>query len=297
MFISFFRGFSTYTFNLEGMFESGYDYTVYLTGSINWGLAPLHRITQRGPFQEGDSEIDFRLDPRILSLPIVVPASNIEEHLDRRARLLQVFKPGNDGAILSLDWNNNNRAIYVTVVGGLSMDTDSKDFTIRTVVQLRAADPTWLDINGSTEVISSQVFGTPTPYPKPYGVPYGSDSINKITAITYDGSWITYPTIVCIGPATNLTLVDAMGNIIQFSAVIAIGEIIYIDLSAGQKTVYDNNGVNRFADLSISSDLVYWALFPDPTVAFGINNISVSATGTNANTEISLVYNKRYIGV
>jgi len=186
--ILFERGFSTYTFNSEGNFESGQDYTVYLTGSLNWGLSPLHRITQRGPFQDGDSDIDFRLDPRVFSLPIVVPASTIEEHLDRRNLLLQVFKPGNDIASFRLNWDNKERSIDVKIVGGLAMDTDSKDYTIRTVVQLRASDPTWYDTSGATEVISAQIFGTPTPYPKPYPVPYGADVIDKITTINYDGS-------------------------------------------------------------------------------------------------------------
>ena len=54
--VTFNRGTKTYTFNSEGNFESGQDYTVYLTGTLNWGLAPLHRITQRGPFQDGDSD-------------------------------------------------------------------------------------------------------------------------------------------------------------------------------------------------------------------------------------------------
>lgn len=295
--ISLYRGFNTYTFNSEGNFESGYDYTVYLTGSLNWGLAPLHRITQRGPFQDGDSDIDYRLDPRVLSLPIVVPASTIEEHLDRRNRLLQVFKPGNDTLTLGLEWSNGQRSIDLQCVGGLSMDTDSKDFTIRTVVQLRAADPTWYDLNGNIDLISSQIFGTPTPYPKPYPVPYGADSINKITSIVYNGSWIAYPSIVCVGPATNLTIVDAMGNIIQFTAPIASSDVYYIDLAYGQKTVYDINGVNKFADLSSSTNLVNWGLYPDPTVGLGVNDISVSATGTDSFTEISLVYYTRYIGV
>lgn len=295
--IQFQRGFSTYTFNSEGNFESGENYTVYLTGSLNWGLAPMHRITQRGPFQDGDSDIDFRLDPRVFSLPIVVPASTIEEHLDRRNFLLQVFKPGNDIASFRMDWDSNERSIDVRVVGGLAMDTDSKDFTIRTVVQLRAADPTWYDTSGATEVISAQIFGTPTPYPKPYPVPYGSDTINKISTINYDGSWLTFPTIQCTGPATDLTIVDGLGNIIRFIDPIPVANIWTIDLSYGAKTVIDQDGVTKFASLDITSNLINWALYPDPIILNGTNNISVSATGTDSNTQVNLFYYTRFIGV
>jgi hypothetical protein len=294
--ITFFRGSKTYTFNSEGNFESGQDYTVYLTGTLNWGLAPLHRITQRGPFQDGDSDIDFRLDPRVLSLPIVVPASNIAEHLDLRERLLQVFKPGNDIARLRLSWIVKTRSIGVKVVGGLTMDTDGKDFTIRAVVQLRADNPTWSG-TGYVLDISANQFGTPTPYPKPYPVPYGSLGINKITTITYPGSWSTFPTILCAGPATDLTIVDGLGHIIKFDTAIGVGEIIFINLSYGQKIVYDQNSVNRFAYLSINSDLVNWGLFPDPIVLNGTNTISVSATGTNSNSAVIMNYSDKYIGV
>lgn len=299
--ILFERGFSTYTFNSEGNFETGEDYTVYLTGSLNWGLSPLHRITQRGPFQDGDSDVDFRLDPRVFSLPIVVPASTIEEHLDRRNLLLQVFKPGNDTATLRLNWTSGivtkERSINVKVVGGLAMDTDSVEFTIRAVVQLRAADPTWYNTFAETEPISEQIFGTPTPYPKPYPVPYGAISINRITAINYDGSWLTYPIIQCTGPATDLTIVDSLGNIIKFDDVIPAANTWTIDLSYGAKTVIDQNGINKFAALNINSNLVNWALYPDPTVSNGVNTLSVSATSTDSNTLISLTYYSRYIGV
>ena len=300
--IQFIRGTKPqYSFNSENNFESGLQYTVYLTGSINWGLAPLHRITQRGPFQEGDSDVDFRLDPRVFSLPIVSPASTIEEHLDRRARLLDIFKPGNDTAQFRLSWTSGmvtrERTIDVVVVGGLTMDTDSTDFTVRAVIQLRAADPTWYNTFGDIEVISAQLFGTPTPYPKTYPVPYGSDTINKITAITYDGSWLTYPVIQCVGPATNLTIVDSLGNVINFVDPILAGDTWTIDLTYGAKTVVDQNGLNKFSSLDINSNLTNWALYPDPTVANGINTVVVSATGNDSNTQVTLTYYARYIGV
>jgi hypothetical protein len=299
--ILFQRGFSAYTFNSEGNFESGETYSVYLTGSLNWGLAPLHRITQRGPFQDGDSDIDFRLDPRVFSLPIVVPASTIEEHLDRRNLLLQVFKPGNDTATFQLSWTSGivtkERSINVKVVGGLAMDTDSKDFDVRAVVQLRAADPTWYDTTENNQAISQAVFGSPTPYPKPYPVPYGSISINRITTINYDGSWIAFPTIQCTGPATDLTLVDSLGNIISFDVPIPAANTWTINLSYGVKTVTDQLGNSQFAALNINSDLQNWALYPDPTALNGANTFSVSANTTDANTRVVLTYYSRYIGV
>ena len=129
--VRFERGSYNIIFNvLDAPFIDGF-LTIYLSGTIGWGLAPSHRITQRGPFQEGDSDIDFRLDPRVLSLPFVAPASTIDNHFSIRNTLLKVFKPGNDTALLRVSWEDQTRYIDVKVIGGLTMDTDSKDFNVR----------------------------------------------------------------------------------------------------------------------------------------------------------------------
>ena len=296
--VFFLRGSSQYWFSEPGEFGG---MTVYLSGAINWGLSPSHRITQRGPYQEGDSDIDFRLDPRVINLPIVSPASSMDEAMRVRAKLLQIFTIGNDNAQVYIEYQGEvvrqYRNLDVRVAGGLTMDSDAKDFNVRGVIQLRAANPTWYDTFGTTSAISDQIFGTPTPYPKPYPVPYGSDTINKITSINYNGSWPTFPVIQCVGPATNLTITDSLGNIINFDDPILAGDTWTIDLSYGAKTVVDQNGVNKFSSLDISSNLVSWGLYPNPTVENGVNTISVSATGTDSDSQVTMTYYARYIGV
>jgi len=302
--VKFFRtGSSTYKFNVAQFCDFGdvTNFPVYLTGTVNFGMAPLHRITQRGPFQEGDSDIDFRLDPRVMSLPIVVPASSIDEHFSIRNKLLDIFKPGNDLATIQVDFSNNGtavtRSIDVKVLGGLTMDTDSKDFNIRGVIQLRADDPTWYQDSGDEIVLTSPILGTPTPYPKPYAVPYGSAGIGGITNILYEGTWICYPVLTAVGPLTDLTITDALNHVISFDTPIPAGTYVIIDLKYGAKTVVDQDGVNRFAWLDINSDLINWALYPAPYVLGGNNTISVSATGTDATSSVAMNWIPRFIGV
>ena len=304
--VEFFRGIYTGTFNVVGGFP-GPDiyssYTVYLSGTIGWGLAPSHRITQRGPFQEGDSDIDFRLDPRVLSLPFVGVASSIDEHFRLRNALLDVFKPGNDDASLRLTYDHEiigtqKRYIDVKVIGGLTMDTDSKDFNVRGVIQLRAADPTWSagDLE-YTYQLTDTIFGTPTPYPKPYPVPYGADSVNKVTNIIYDGTWLVYPVITAVGPLTDLVITDSLNHSIKFTTPIPASTYVSINLKYNFKTVTDQDGVNRFSWLSIDSDITNFALFPSGFVFGGGNTISVSATGTDGASMVTINYISRYIGV
>jgi len=303
--VKFFRTNYTGTFNVVGGFSGPdifWSYTVYLSGTIGWGLAPSHRITQRGPFQEGDSDIDFRLDPRVLSLPFVGVASSIDEHFRLRNALLNVFKPGNDDASLRLTYDDafsgtQDRYIDVKVIGGLTMDTDSKDFNVRGVIQLRAADPTW---SGGTEFeqqLSSSILGTPTPYPKPYPVPYGADSISRITEIIYGGTWMSYPVITAVGPLTDLVITDGLNHSIKFTTPIPASTYVSINLKYNFKTVTDQDGVNRFSWLSIDSDITNFALFPSPFILDGINTLSVSATGTDGGSLVTINYVPRYIGV
>ena len=299
MYIQMERGNKKYSFDSEnGFIEAGINSPVYLVGTVNWGMAPSHRITQRGPFQDGDTDVDFRLDPRVLALPFVAPASDADESFAVRNALLQVFKPGNDTWQIIVTFGvAKNRVIDVKSVGGLTMDTDAKDFTVRGVIQLRAADPVWSDRYVTAVNLTATVFGTPTPYPKPYPVPYGAGSVNNIVTVNYLGSWATYPTIQCTGPATDLTIVDGLGHLIVFDSIIPVGQTWTIDLAYGAKTVIDQNGVNQFGALNINSDIVNWGIFPDPTVLDGVNTISVSATDTTTATMVAMYYSSRYIGV
>jgi len=304
--VKFFRpNIGQYIFNdsngFEDIGEVSFGAPVYLTGTVNFGMAPSHRITQRGPFQEGDSDIDFRLDPRIISLPIVVPVSSIDDHFIYRNALLDIFKPGNDTATLIVTYDDTGteavRYLDVKILSSLTMDTDSKDFNIRGVIQLRAQDPTWYDNNFSETPLTSPILGTPTPYPKPYGVPYGSAGIGGITTVNNIGTWINYPVLTAVGPLTDLTITDGLGHVISFDTPIPAGTYVSIDLKYGAKTVTDQDGVNRFAWLDITSDLINWAIYPSPYVVGGSNTISVSATGTDSSSSVTMNWNPRYIGV
>lgn len=300
MLVQYFNGTANYVLNTDTVAPSVGQ--VYLLGTINWGMAQSTRITQRGPFQDGDTDIDYRLNPRIFSLPIVVVANNIDEHMDARNLLMKIFKPtNNQGANLQVRWNDETerRNILVKVVGGLTMDTDARDFHVRTVIQLRAADPTWFsDVEIETK-ISATNLGTPTPYPKTYPVPYGSSGVNNIAYTYYEGSWITRPILICDGPLTDLTLIDNKGHIIRFAQTIPDGNRVIIDLKTGNPTVTLNDNIDAFAMLAIESDLMNWALYPSPDDADGegLNVISISASGSTSNSAVYMRYYNRYIGV
>lgn len=297
--IVFIRGTNTYQFNVDNGGYSGI--TMYLTGAINWGIAPVTRITQRGPFQDGDTDIDYRLNPRVINLPIVVPGTSYEQFASNRENLIQMFKPGNDTATLRQTTYEDTfyemaRSIDVKIAGA-TMDSSQTDFNVRAVIQLRADDPTWYNSTQNVQQMTYTQFGTPTPYPKTYPVPYGADSVNNIISVAYTGTVMASPILQCIGPLSNLVMVDGSSRIISFTTAIPAGDTWTVDLRYGYKTIVDQNGVNKFAYLSITSDIINWGLYPDPTFDAGLQYLSVSATGTTLTSAVYMYWYDRYVGI
>ena len=298
-YIQIWRDSKQYTFNVAS-FHATMNYPVYLVGTGDWGLSPAHRITQRGPFQNGDTDIDFRLDPRIINLPIVVPAINFADMMQKRSDLMKVFKHGNDNINFRLVWNDGvhgsqYRQVDARIAGGLQLDANTQENIIRGVLQLRCANPTWYNDAVQNYDLTSASFGDPTLIPKPYPVTYGSNqnSANAITSFTYDGSWNADPVITINGELNSIVMTDTLGHEIKINSVPS-GQQWTITLGYNISVV-DQNGINKFSQVDITSNLVQWAVYAESgTVPNGANTISVSATGPG---NIFMEFLTRYIGV
>lgn len=296
----------TYTFsnssNPNRDFGLGVNFPVYVIGTINWGNAQYKQIFTRKPYQNGDTYVGFQLEPRVFQIPIFTLATSPEDMMSRRYALSKVFNYGDDEVILNVTWSDGDgtyfRKISGHLIGGLDFDTDSEYNAIRTVLQFKANDPTWQNGYAENLPISAVIAGTPTQYPKVYPVLYGDNVLNKVTAIAYDGTWDAYPIITVTGPVTNLTIVDTQGHTIKFNSAIPAGAVWTIDLSYGVYTVTDQDGVDQFAALDTSSNLVDWRLYAQPGFfSAGNNTISVSGSGGSGSTLVVLTYFTRYIGV
>jgi hypothetical protein len=70
----------------------------------NFGLAPLHFIVQRGPYQDGDTALDMRLDPRVIRLVIAETLYRRDDYWDRRSDVLDLLRPNRsfDGTVRPL---------------------------------------------------------------------------------------------------------------------------------------------------------------------------------------------------
>jgi hypothetical protein len=188
-------------------------------------------------------------------------------------------------------------AIDTVISGGLDLDHDAKDFNVYFTIQFHAADPTWRSTMLMTQQLSGSILGTPTAYPKPYPVPYGGATLSRVTSLAYGGTAVSFPIIQATGPITGLTMTDTLGNQITFDDPIPAGSVWTIDLTYGAKTVYSNDGINRFASANIASDFITWGIYPAPIAPDGANTIGVSGTGTNADSDVEMYYYVRFQGL
>jgi len=261
-----------YTWNL-----TGYDATSGLTfeylGDIGHGLTPFHLITQRGAYQQGETTVDYRKDPRVIVVPLLIQTQTLEAQGIARQTLIKMFRPSNVGGTLTVTNGALVRTINVRPLGGLVFDhVQGEGFYIKTAVQLRADDPTWYDPTPVTFIATPTVAGTPTVVPFVVPFTFGTSTIATTSAITNDGSAETYPIITCTGPITGLTITNnSTGDVIAFNAAIAAGRTYTINLQYGYKTVIDDLGANRYGEITAASTLATWNIAADPEAPGGEN--------------------------
>ena len=72
-----------------------------LRSTANFGNAPMHFITQRGPFQDGETAIDMRWDTRVMQLMVSEALHNRWDFWERQCRV--TMEPSRRLVVLTLD--------------------------------------------------------------------------------------------------------------------------------------------------------------------------------------------------
>ena len=265
------------------------------------GMAPLHRILERGPNQHGETDLGFRLDPRIVNLVIGLFGTDDGDYWNARKELLKIFTPSTTPIALTFTLpNGDSRALDVHVEKDLKLSsTDRKRIAHSVGIQLRASNPTFYD--PTLQSITFGIGGAAAGWsiPMPVATPVGKTSINQVKTFIYNGSFLSSPIVRITGPITDPVVTNvSTGEVLDFSGTtIVAGDYYLIDCNYGKKTVVDSSGINRYDKLSQGSDLATFHLAYHPEVIDGENDIRVSGTGINDQTEIYMAFYVRYIGI
>jgi hypothetical protein len=266
------------------------------------GMPPTRRLVQRGPLQNGDTDVGYRLDARIVRLVLWAFASTPQSMHARRDQLLGMMRPGVSSDTIKLLWTYTNitgatkqRQIDLHYLNAMSLPSkDLVRFNGRVAVELRAADPTWYDPVGQTVQFAQTGGGTPFPVPVLIPMTFGASTLSGTTAIPLlDVNAVdVYPTIIIAGPITGPVITNVTtGDKLDFTGYSIGNGITYtIDTRYGYKTVIDSGGVSRISQLTTDSSLATFRLVP------GTNSIGAYGTSITGSTSITVQYNPRFIG-
>lgn len=267
------------------------------------GIAPARRITQRGPLQQGETDIGYRLDPRSINLVLALRTASLAATDAARLTLAYIFGPRQSEAVKLRCTRDDGqvRQIDCRAVGMVDMpitDEDRIGKFQRVGVQLIASDPNWYDPvpNSPTAIVNQGAWFVPFEVPFELGT---AAVMNESITLAYTGTFDEYPTITIIGPLEDPVITNTTtGDVLDFTgAVLGVGEYYIIDLRYGVKTVTEDDGTNQIAALTPGSDLATWRLASILETGNGVNAITFEANTAGSGAGISFVYSNRYVSL
>lgn len=284
------------------LFFTDHDFVLRAYGNL--GAPPTNFITRQGYKQNGVTEVDYLLQPRTISIDLWrSPACDRQTYWDNRLALLEFLRPNRNGPITFTirTPDNDFRSIVVRADPGMVFpaNPNNNDWALQEQFDFTAFDPTFFATDQTVTVLTAAsqlqlVF--PITFPITFGT---SDEFLTTGTITYAGTWKTYPIITLTGPYTRAVIQNLETGINLFMSVaILTGEQRIIDLTPGAQSITDASGNNKFSDLGAGSNLIEFAIFPDPEVTDGQQEITVQLVdGVNGVSGASIAYYERYFGI
>lgn len=269
-----------------------------------FGAPPTEFITKRGYRQHGVTEIDYLLNSRDIPLEISrAETCDRQTYWDNRAEMLNFMRPNRNGPmILTIQTpDSSQRSIVVRANPGFTFpptQQSDNNFHFSESIELLAFNPLWFDY-AATILTMSAATQLQLVFPITFPISFGtSDQQFTSGVILYVGTWVEYPIVTLTGPYNSATITNqATGVSIFMSVPIGSGETRIIDLTPGEQSIVDGSGNNKFSDLGPTSNLVNFNLRPDPEVAGGLQEITVTMPGGTVDSSAILSYRNRYIGI
>jgi hypothetical protein len=263
------------------------------------GLPPVQRLIERGPLQHGDTDVGFRLQPRIISLVLVADGDDdITQYWQVRRGLQRMLRPSS--VPLSLRYTlptSEVRQIDVVFAAGLGWGSaDRSVLKHRAAFQLRAADPTWYD---PTPVVATFGLVGSGEWEIPWEIPWNIAAVISTEFVANPGDWEANPIVAITGPIVDPVIRNTTTDEkLDFTGrTLALGESITVDTRYGFKTVKDQDGVSRLEWLSEDSDLATFRIAADPDAVNGINVLQISGDQFAQTTSITVVFLPRYVAL
>jgi hypothetical protein len=313
--------------NVIHRFTSG---AKFLLSEEGLGMPSIRYITQKGPYQHGETYLGYALEPRVIQMLIRQNGCSRQEYWANRSTVLDMLRPNRQtvgtfepGVLRKIFQDGSMRDIDVFIQDGPIFTARSLDrwdeWGYQEAIRFIAPDPTFYDptiqiASASLTTSDSLVFYNAVTgpaytdldlYNRLYGVTstglrFDSGSIFSSIVCTTVGSWTVFPDIYITGPALGVIIENkTTGEILRINYDLQTGYNIHVDLHYGRKRVYVvETDENIIGTLSTDSDLSTFHLEPEPGAIGGANNIEIYAGNAIIGlTEIQFRWNDRYIGI
>lgn len=280
----------------------------FIWGNTGYGMAATEYITQRGPFQDGRSVLGFRLEPRVIQLIHRRNECDRDGYWDGRSDLINFIRANRQPTsefqtfiMRKILPDQSRRDLNVLYESGLAFRPSGgswDEWSVQEGITFIAHDPLFFDPGENIVGLSVGGLDDELSFAITFPINFGQSEDIPIGTITYTGTYKSFPQIILLGPMTDPIIKNISTNeIINLETTIAAGTSVTIDLSFGNKTVEDDFGNNLIGTLTDDSDLLTWHLAPDPEVEGGTNNIGFNAKDKTADTELTIKYFTKYIGI
>ncbi len=274
-----------------------------------FGTPPIEYITQRGPFQDGETVKDFFLRPRVIQMLLRQNFCDRDGWWGGRASILDEIRPNRQatatavlpGVLRMVKTDGSVRDLNVFIQEGLRFEPRQSnqwdEWSFQEILRFIAHNPIIFDPT-RVDFAFTIVLDADLVFPITFPITFGAGEIDLTPNINYTGTWSSLPIIVVTGPIEDFRIDNiTTGEKLEFSADVDPGRIVTIDTTEGVKTVTDDLGNNLIGILTSDSDLATFHIAPDPEAPLGVNAMRLRGMHPTAATEVEVRYFTRFFGI
>lgn len=267
----------------------------YLIKSIE-GIGGLKAEMQeeKSPFQDGVTPIAQVLEPREVTIHLMVIAEDRERLMYFRELLTRSFNPKLGEGVLY--WKQGEEKTYM--LRGIPVSTpvfpSGKSAGLNwqeVLIYLRSANPAWYEINPIRWEFASFFIGGLS---FPFSFPLKLGQVGSNIMVNNRGH-VETPIKITIGGYVKDPRVENLttGEFIKVNQEIRVGEILEINTEDGRKKVEkidaEGNRINVFNWIDPNSTFFKLGL--------GYNNLTYSAVEEDNNSSVQIEYYHKYLGI
>jgi hypothetical protein len=247
--------------------------------------------SQVSPFQDGDSLLDVRVQPRFIVLEGKILKTDSSEIKSYRERILRVCNPKLGLGKITIELDGDIKEIYAAMDGGVAFPERGRDTWQKYLVNWKCPDPYWRD----PKKISTPLSAVKGSFRFPFSFPVSFGTDNGYTTLVNDGHVETPITIDIQGPVVNPKITNrTTGKVFRINHSLSSNEVLHIDMNPKAKRVeLTRDGISiknvmGWVDYAVSD---FWQL------DIGNNTIEYVADAGNSDAIVVVAWHNLYAGI